>query len=487
MSIQTVAMFNLFGKSAIVLGAALLASLAAAPRLRVLLFRCAFAVALAAPVATSIGFPKVGIFTSTASSTAVSPIAGSMSLPALPQERGYRSRNVSPMAVQREKRAIGSASVANWPGATFEWAPALIALWLAGILFVAARLAYSYYVLSRAFRAGHHAPLSWKRRMLTLQRELGVEFPIGLRLSHQIAAPCAFGVRRPRILLPAHEFSDDTLDAVLAHELCHVRHRDTLWLIVGRLACALHWFNPLVWACLRRYRDEIELVCDDSALRGTKSAQHYANALVETARHMIGVRTTAGVMMSSRGMAARIRHVIEQENGMPPLTLRSRTAVLASAVLALILVATTDLVAAQTEGRAGSGTMITLSPARQMPPIFVAIPLGSVASAGAGMFPLDERYDVQNMVARVMKAGDGALYLNVAGRITVSARQIGFMCSGDARCVATVAPNSDVTLTVSKDSPATTWKGCTPSADGRSCTVRVTRGSVHVDVNAARS
>ena len=47
--------------------------------------------------------------------------------------------------------------------------------------------------------------------------------------------------------------------AVLLHELAHVRHHDCLAQIVAQLACAPHWFNPLVWLCARRVRGEREL------------------------------------------------------------------------------------------------------------------------------------------------------------------------------------------------------------------------------------
>jgi len=95
--------------------------------------------------------------------------------------------------------------------------------------------------------------------------------------------PFACGLFRPTIVLPA-ESDSWTLDrrrAVLLHELAHVRRRDLVGHTVGRFACALYWFHPLVWTAAKRLRSESERACDDLALNCGARASDYAEHLLD--------------------------------------------------------------------------------------------------------------------------------------------------------------------------------------------------------------
>ncbi len=95
--------------------------------------------------------------------------------------------------------------------------------------------------------------------------------------------PFACGLLQPTIVLPA-ECDSWTLDrrrAVLLHELAHIRRRDLVGHTVGRFACALYWFHPLVWTAAKRLRSESERACDDLALTCGARASDYAEHLLD--------------------------------------------------------------------------------------------------------------------------------------------------------------------------------------------------------------
>ncbi len=95
--------------------------------------------------------------------------------------------------------------------------------------------------------------------------------------------PFACGLLRPTIVLPAESYrwTLDRRRAVLLHELAHVRRRDLVGHTVGRFACALYWFHPLVWTAAKRLRSESERACDDLALNCGARASDYAEHLLD--------------------------------------------------------------------------------------------------------------------------------------------------------------------------------------------------------------
>ena len=99
------------------------------------------------------------------------------------------------------------------------------------------------------------------------------------------ATPMLFGVFRPMILLPDREYTNDQLRAVLLHELTHLRHKDILikWLSV--FACAVHWFNPIVWLVRREIGRACELACDEAVVRNLDAdgRQSYGETLLAVA------------------------------------------------------------------------------------------------------------------------------------------------------------------------------------------------------------
>ncbi|MBK5293788.1 MAG: TonB family protein [Acidobacteriia bacterium] len=111
---------------------------------------------------------------------------------------------------------------------------------------------------------------------------------VPVRLSREVDVPLVCGLGAPAILLPeqVRDWPRNRLRVVLAHELMHVRRRDTWAMAVAQCACALYWPHPLVWWAAARMRSECERACDDGVLAGGEKASAYAEHLMEIVRGM---------------------------------------------------------------------------------------------------------------------------------------------------------------------------------------------------------
>ena len=130
--------------------------------------------------------------------------------------------------------------------------------------------------------------------------------------SNHLASPCMWGVLRPVLLLPAagDAWPESARRSALLHELAHVRRRDTLSTLISRLACALHWYNPLVWLAAARVRTLQERACDDSVIRSGAVPSEYAQFLVDVAAHTSGIgRAARAAIGMTHGSSLRTRIV----------------------------------------------------------------------------------------------------------------------------------------------------------------------------------
>lgn len=173
--------------------------------------------------------------------------------------------------------------VATWVATADLWRT-LFFLWIAGALLVLGRLARSAYSLRRILASAQ--PLDdadWTTPLYEAADRLNLERAPRLLQSARIAMPFACGLVEPTIVVPASatEWTAPRRRAVLFHELAHIRRRDLFGHALGRLACALYWMHPLVWAAAYRLRAESERACDDLVLSTGTPASEYADHLLQ--------------------------------------------------------------------------------------------------------------------------------------------------------------------------------------------------------------
>ncbi|ABN51615.1 MAG TPA: peptidase M56 BlaR1 [Hungateiclostridium thermocellum] len=124
-------------------------------------------------------------------------------------------------------------------------------------------------------------------------------------VSDKITSPAAYGVFRPKIVVPkGYELRN--LHYIVAHESAHIYRKDNLWRIIAVISASVHWFNPLIWLFLKKFLEDTELACDEQVLAncGEDEKKAYAMALVDCAESM-------GVFASPFG-GAKIRVRIDR-------------------------------------------------------------------------------------------------------------------------------------------------------------------------------
>ena len=200
----------------------------------------------------------------------------------------------------------------TWPGTV----PALIALWAAVSLALLGRLALAHRAARRIVRSACPADdARWTALLHDLSDRLDLAQAPALVVSDRVEMPFACGAWRSTIVLPAHAASwgDDRRQVVLLHELAHVRRRDLLGQQLGRLACAIYWFHPLVWSAARRLRAESERACDDLVLACGARASDYAGHLLDilTAARGLGAPATVLPMARAKEFEGRLLAILD--------------------------------------------------------------------------------------------------------------------------------------------------------------------------------
>lgn len=169
--------------------------------------------------------------------------------------------------------------------------------------------------------------------------ELRMTPPV-LHVSPGNAMPMVWGVLRGHLLLPdaANAWEAGHLQAVLLHELAHLRRRDPLSMVVGQLARAAYWFNPLAWWAVSQMRVERERACDDYVLRRDMKPSDYAALLLELTANLCpaGAASVALAMADAPRLEGRLRTILDPHQNRRVVTGGAVAATLLAAVAATV-------------------------------------------------------------------------------------------------------------------------------------------------------
>jgi beta-lactamase regulating signal transducer with metallopeptidase domain len=173
------------------------------------------------------------------------------------------------------------------PAPAWTWQEVLVASWLAGALLWWALAAARLRRFGRLLRQARPAPAAVAESLRRMAGRMGLRRCPGAWLLPAPVSPLLLAVgRTPRVLLPEALWPRLTAgqrDAILAHELAHLRRGDHWVRRLELLVMGLYWWFPLAWYARRRLQEAEEQCCDAYVVRTLPgSAADYAAALVET-------------------------------------------------------------------------------------------------------------------------------------------------------------------------------------------------------------
>lgn len=157
-----------------------------------------------------------------------------------------------------------------------------------------------------------------------------------LRLSHDVKGPVTFGFRKPIVLLPPDfpTLAEPMQDAILCHEILHVRRHDWLFILAEEFVRALFWFHPAIWWVLHQIQLAREEAVDRAAIEMTRERDAYIDALLVTAGASPYDLAPAPLFLRKRHLKQRIASILKEL----PMSKPQSISVLAISLTALVTI-----------------------------------------------------------------------------------------------------------------------------------------------------
>ncbi len=268
------------------------------------------------------------------------------------------------------------------PIVSVDWMSYAVLAWFAGVYMFTLRTLGGWMLLMR-MRRQHAEPIAGDllKTCLALQRRLGVSRAVRYVCSKVAESPVVFGSLKPVVVLPLSALaglSPWQVEAIIAHELAHIKRWDLLVNAFQIATETLLFYHPAVWWVNRVIRNEREHCCDDIAVESCGNAHDYARALAQLEES----RSTSVWAMAANGgvLSTRIGRLLGIKRAAGSMSMAGM-AVIGALCVAGVLLAGTTAAQLQSSASAAPTTPAAPAPAAIAPvaplptsPVLVALP-----------------------------------------------------------------------------------------------------------------
>jgi beta-lactamase regulating signal transducer with metallopeptidase domain len=202
--------------------------------------------------------------------------------------------------------------------------PWIATLWLLGFGLLCLRWLSSYsYTQSLRYREAETMSYAWQAEVNRLARRLGLARTVLLIESSRIQSPLTLGHFKPVVLVPLGLLSgldQGQIEAILCHELAHIRRHDFLINLLVSLVEVLFFYHPAIWWMGRELRQAREHCCDDLAVATCGNAMQYAQTLARLAETTTTPHLAPGLASRRKPLLMRVKrllapHTLPQSRG----------------------------------------------------------------------------------------------------------------------------------------------------------------------------
>ena len=214
----------------------------------------------------------------------------------------------------RTATQVASPHVSGAPAVSVHWLPWLGLAWLAGFIAVLLLWIVRWHRISAQMKSAEQSSQGRELEILRrVERIGGLRKSIGLLLSSNSLEPGIVGIVRPVLLWPegiSKHLHDEQLEAILAHEVWHVRRRDNLFASLHMLVEAIFWFYPPVWWIGSRLVDERERSCDEEVVASGSDRQVYAESILKVCEFCLGSPLPCVAGVTGADLKKRMVHIM---------------------------------------------------------------------------------------------------------------------------------------------------------------------------------